>query len=204
MSSKIHICNVALSILGSDSIRSFDESNKRSRMCDVFFDSVRDYLLAKFDWPFARSFAKLQQLDRTGVDTPTGVYAYQLPTDCITPRDIFPSGSKDWWEVMGTVLFCKKSSDVYLYYTKREISTGMFSPTFEHLLALGMAVKMGPAIIQDKTILANIANQFNADQRDCWESDANIGNSYRAYDETPDNDSFVNPDYTPDNGLDLD
>ena len=52
--SKIGICNLALAHLGADSIRSFEETNKRARMADVFFDQVRDYLLSKFDWPFFR------------------------------------------------------------------------------------------------------------------------------------------------------
>lgn len=204
--SKIEICNVALAMLGADAIRSFDEKNKRARMSDVFFDFTRDYLLTKFDWPFAKRFVKLQPLDDTvtigGITTdrvvPDGMYPYQLPADCHTPRDMHPPGSKDPWDVMEDVFYCKveptEESAVYLYYTSAQIDVSKYSRTFNNLLALGLALKMCPAITQDKQLTAALGEQFAIEQQNAWESDANIGNMYREHDEDPNNDSFVYPD----------
>ena len=194
--SKIEICNVALAALGADAIRSFDEKNKRARMADVFFDFTRDHLLAKFDWSFARKYAKIQPL--SGVTTPEGLYAYQIPNDCHTPRDIAPRGSKTRWMVMGNVLYCEtdpdSGMDVMLYYTYRVIDTSKFPSVFNDLLALGLAVKMGPAITQDKALVGVLTDQFRLEQQNAWEFSANIGNDYREFDEDPNNDSFVYPD----------
>lgn len=192
--SKIAICNLALAALGADSIRSFDEKNKRARMADVFFEPARDYLLSRFDWPFARKFIKLNQLTDETEAAPDGYYVYQLPADCETPRDLWPRGSKDWWEVNGQHLLCKKSEEVYIYYTCTELNPTIFSSTFAMLLATYLAVRMSPAVTQDKRVTDSLYSQYQNELRDCWESDANIGNDYRTYDEDPNNDSFVYPD----------
>lgn len=193
--SKIGICNVALALLGAAPIRDFNESNKRARMADVFFDRTRNYLLSKFDWPFARKYEQLQQLADTGTMTvPEGMYPYKLPSDCLNPRDLAPPGSHDPWLVMGNVLYCEKTSDVFLFYTQKSVDPSLYSDTFADLLALAMAVKMCPAITQDKALTKVLKDQLREEQRDAWESDANIGNTYREYDEDPNNDTFVNPD----------
>lgn len=200
--SKIGICNIALAMLGAESIRSFDENNKRARMSDVFFDSTRDYLLTKFDWPFARKLAELQPLDADtmGVTVPLGYYLYQLPYDCKTPRDVLPSGSRNEWSIMSNMLYCRRPPEeldecpLILKYTRVVSDTTVYSDTFVNLLALGIAVKMSPAITQDKPLTAALMDQFNVEQLNAWESDANIGSEYRMADETPENDTFVNVD----------
>ena len=116
-SSKIHICNIALASLGAQSIRSFDEDNKAARMCDTFFDSTRDYLLSKFDWPFARAMAKLQAIDTSAETLPPGYTAYGLPNDCRTPRDILPPGSRQSWELIGDRIYTEVAGDIFLQYT---------------------------------------------------------------------------------------
>lgn len=199
--SKIEICNIALAMLGADAIRSFDEKNKRARMADVFFDFTRDYLLSKFDWPFAKKFVELKPMDDTQVireDVPEGMFRYKLPSDCHTPRDLSPKGSKDMWFIMGSAMYCSidpdSGSKVYLYYTRQELDTAKYSPTFSNLLALGLAVKMCAPVTQDKQLQTALQDQFRIEQANAWESDANIGNEYREFDEDPNNDSFVYPD----------
>ena len=190
---KIDVCNLSLAALGEAAIRDFNENNKRARMCDVFFDSAKDYLLSKYDWSFARAFKKLNQLDLPADEIPVGEYAYQLPADCSVPRNIFPLGSKDMWEVMADRLFANKET-ISLYYTKRDVSTALFSDCFASALYLLLAVRMSPAITQDKSLTKALYDQYIREQMGAWESDANIGNQYRQYDEDPLNDTFVNPD----------
>ena len=198
--SKIEICNVALAMLGADSIRDFSESNKRARMADVFFDFTRDYLLTKFDWPFAKKFAQLSALDPAPLQIPEGTYPYQLPNDCHAVRDLAPPGSRQQWQVMNNVLYCRidpENDEGYMpkiYYTSKAVDVSKYSSTFNNLLALGLAVKMCPAITQDKALAGALAEQFMLDQQNAWEADGNIGNNYREPDEDPNNDTFVYPD----------
>ena len=194
--SKIDICNLALASLGADSIRTFDENNKRSRMASNFYDATRDYLLAKFDWPFARSIKLLTELDPDSINyyIPPNHRVYQLPSDCITPRDLHPPGSRQKWYEVELKLFTPVTGDIILYYTSRQVDSLTFSHTFITLLQLAIAIRMAPAITQDKALTKALFEQYMTEQRDCWESDANIGEDYRMYDEEPNNDTFVYPD----------
>lgn len=188
--SEVDICNQALALLGADEIRSFEESNKRSRMCKKFYDFNRDYLLSRFDWPFARDFETLQELDVSTEDVPEGEKAFQLPSDCRTPRDVHPPGSSTVWRIVGDRLFTTLSS-VGLYYTKQETNFAVFSDTFASVLALKIAVSMCGSLTQDKELAKTLYGQYLQELREAQESDANIGNDYRTYDENPENDSFV-------------
>jgi len=181
-------------MLGADSIRDFDESNKRARLADVLYESSKDYLLYKFDWPFARAYKNLQELDLSTEDTPPGFKAYQLPSNCVVARDIFPLGSKDQWEVMGERVFTiDTATSMGLYYTRDGVDPSKFSDTFAQLLAIFMAVKLSPPITQDAKMTAELHRQFTIQIREDWEADANVGNTYREFNEDPNNDSFVYP-----------
>lgn len=196
--SKVDICNSALGLLGADRIRSVDEDNKRARMCDRFYESAKAYLLARFDWPFAKKLKKLQPLAVDEDDQIEGRYEYALPSDCITPRDLYPPGGRNWWEIMGKTLICRVSPDsdteVILMYTGRVEDVTYFTDTFVNLLALSIAVRIAPSITQDEALAKSLYGQYQTELRDAWESDANVGNDYRAYNEDPNNDSFVYPD----------
>lgn len=181
-------------MLGEDSIRDFAEANKRARLCDVFYDNFRNLLLSQHDWSFARGFKKLQQLviaDSTIL--PYGEYAYQLPADCLTPRDLWPRGSRDQWEVYGDKLYCSYTS-VALYYTAKITDPTKFSDPFAHLLAAALAVRLCMPVTQNEKMEARLAERFKMQEMEAWETDANIGNTYREPDGDPNNDSFVNPD----------
>lgn len=191
--SKIHICNIALARLGAASIRSFDESNKRARMCDTFFDSIVNYQLSRFDWPFAKRFIKLNPL--TDQDYPDGLVAYGLPSDCKRVIDMHPKGSADYWELYGKTLVCKKTEEegVWIYYTAGVTDTALFSDTFSNFISICLAVRMAPSITQDKELTKTLYQQYMQEQKEVWEVDANEGNDYRSHDEDPNNDSFVYP-----------
>jgi len=201
--SKIDICNIALASIGADSIRSFDEKNKRSRMCDVLFDSTRDYLLSKFNWNFARKYAELQQIDieSSNIVVPEGYFVYQLPSDCKTAIELYPEGSRDRWFVSGEYLFCffnnKEGIKIILEYITSEVSTALFSDTFSNLLALGLAARLAPVITQDPQLTKTLYNQYQIELGEVAADDANIGNKNRPVDEIPEYDSFVTPDLNP-------
>jgi len=199
--SKVDICNLALAHLGLESIRSIDEDNKRARMAKVFFDSLRDQLLTKFDWPFARRYKKLSALDLDESEIPSNLYPYALPAGCLVPRDIAPRGSSTRWIILGSdrgpTLFCETAAGedgIYLYYTHQEVNPAAFSTTFSFLLGLGMAVFMSPALTGTRSLTKQLNDQFIVEQSNVWEADANGENDYISYDSDPENDKFVNPD----------
>jgi len=50
MASDITVCNIALDLIGSDPINSFDDGNKRSNLCKRNFAHVRDSVLQGHPW----------------------------------------------------------------------------------------------------------------------------------------------------------
>ncbi|MEY8773816.1 hypothetical protein AB9K30_02345 [Klebsiella pneumoniae] len=56
MASVINICNIALARIGnSRTINSLTEKTKEAYTCNLFYESMRDAVLADNDWNFAMS-----------------------------------------------------------------------------------------------------------------------------------------------------
>lgn len=193
--SKVDICNIALvAHLGLESIRSFEDNNVRSRMCDVSFDITKDYLLSTFDWPFARKYVLLSQVDPDTITLPTGDYAYSLPNDCITPRQVGEDTENVKWRVEGNNLICTTSEDgeVYLYYTAQIVDTFAFSDPFLNLLAMTLASRIGLALTKNQKLVNSLMNQLVVVETQAWDAEANKGNIYKRASDDPNNDTFVN------------
>ncbi len=198
VTSKISICNLALAALGEDSIRDFDEGNKRARMCDVFYEATRDYLLSAFNWPFARKQLQLNMLAEHEGYLPEGSFAYALPEDCHHPIDLLPEGSMQEWEVRGEELICQYGQDklIVLLYTKKILDPTKFSSPFTNLLSTALAVRLAMPITHDKELTKTILQQFEAEKREAWATDANIGNTHLHSDDDANKDSFVDADFS--------
>lgn len=83
------VCNIALANVGNARIiNSLEENTLEARMCKVHYAPTRDELLEVFPWRFAAKRATLAAL--SGQERSGWTYTYQLPTDCIAPRRIYP------------------------------------------------------------------------------------------------------------------
>jgi hypothetical protein len=80
MTSKVEICNLALSNIRSSSINSIDESSIGAQQCKLKYDILRKMLLKTTPWGFCHKIIALAVLD-------TEVFnwsrAYQYPVDCL-------------------------------------------------------------------------------------------------------------------------
>ena len=192
--SKIDICNVSLSLLGLESIRSFDEDNIRSRLCNVTFDVVRDYYLSKYDWTFARRYAKLNAI-AIEKDYPPGMYPYSIPSDCIMPRNIIRRGTRMPWALYERELICPiahdMDTDVGLFYTARAYDTFSFSEGFVNAVSYEIASPICLPLTGDKEMRSSIAEASRIVFMEDTESDANVGSENKNPDDDPNYDSFV-------------
>jgi len=192
--SEVDICNIALHAVGAEAITSLDADKKGARACNSFYAISRDYLLSAFDWSFARKFKNLTVIDTPTEEVPEGYFVYQLPTDCEIVRKLWPYQQRDRWEIMGDKLWSVREDEVGLYYTTTSTNTHLFSTAFSHLLAIAISVRLAPIVAQDETLAGKLFEQFLVQQAEAYAIDANASNNYRSYDETPENDTFVNPD----------
>ncbi len=194
ITSKVAICNLALATIGEDAIRDFSEDNTRTRMCDVFYEMTRDYILSQFNWNFARRQQKLLELSDPPDWLAPGMYCYDIPADCHKVLDILPEGSGVTYEVRGSAVYCKlgPDTDVILVYTRHELDPTKYSSGFVNLLSLGIATRLAPTLTQDKSLTNAVFNQYKLETREMWADDAQIGNTYPlSNDVDPNNDSFV-------------
>lgn len=88
MASVINICNIALARIGnSRTINSITERTKEAYTCNLFYEAMRDAVLADNDWNFAMSRVVLADL---GDPAPGWLFRYQYPTDCARISAILP------------------------------------------------------------------------------------------------------------------
>jgi hypothetical protein len=89
------ICNIALGRLG---IRIYIDDLVTSDLeeaetCNVYYEAVRDSMLASFPWPWATLREPLVQIDTSVEPTRDGWgFVYALPDKCLVPRFVWPTG----------------------------------------------------------------------------------------------------------------
>lgn len=80
MTSKVDICNMALSDIRAGGINDIDEATPQARACRLKYDVVRDRLLTEIAWQFNRS---IRPLAAVTTEIFNWTYAYQYPVDCL-------------------------------------------------------------------------------------------------------------------------
>jgi hypothetical protein len=104
MSAKIDICNLALGLIGKDTIQSLTATNEAARKCNQVYEIAKRSLLRKHDWGFANKTVPLSLIaDET---IPGWDFLYTYPTDAVLIRKILNEGSAntdlgaDWIETI--------------------------------------------------------------------------------------------------------
>lgn len=146
MTSQVEICNLSLSHVGAYRIQSLTESTKEARQCNLLFSYARDSALSDHDWTFARKTISLALLPETYGNW---AYAYQYPSDCITPRKLFNEAaaegvSKLEYEIgtnadLSSKVIMTDKEDAMLVYTARVVDPTMFDTAFIEALAWKLA-----------------------------------------------------------------
>lgn len=194
MASEVEICNLALTRLGADAIRSFDEDNKRARLSQISYEHTRSLFLEDHEWTFNTKYIQLAQL--ATVVHPVFSYVYQIPSDCLYARQILDSSgrinSRTKWEVFSNHI----ATDVegaWLRYSEEVVVTGRYPYYFVEAIATQIAAELAPAIVQDKTRYDKLVAIASARLAVAKEKDASLGVEYLHRDFDANNDYFVYP-----------
>lgn len=194
MASEIDICNIALIRLGADTIRSFDENNKRSRTCEILYKHVRDYFIEQYEWSFTTKYSQLALL--ADISHPQFEFVYQLPSDCAYPRQIVNSigqiKSLIKWEVFETKV-ATDLEDAWLRYSVRLTNSGIYPIYFVEAISSQLAVELSPSIVQDKKVYDKLFAIADVKLKSALQADVNKGVEDIHRDQDAFNDSFVNP-----------
>lgn len=149
----IKICNMALARLGdTNRITSFTDSSEQARNCDLFYDLARKHTLASFPWNFACKFETLGLLSN---GDPQGfAYAYQLPSDYITARNIFqasPSLGEIDFKVVGLEVWTDQE-DAVLEYTYNNTVENAFDSAFITAVGFKLAADLAMPLTRNMKI----------------------------------------------------
>ena len=139
MTTKIDICNQALSLIGADSITSFDDKTSIARRMKGLYDTSRKALLRLHPFNFATKRIKLSPLTHKpdfGYE-----YQYQLPNDLIR---IISASTEDY--VLETDKLLTDSEKLELIYVFDNTNEETFDSLFIECLILYLASKAAKPI----------------------------------------------------------
>ena len=175
MSSKVQICNYALSILGASRITSLSDNTTEANLCNTLIDDVIDEVLVEGPWAFATRRAELN----VTTTTPEFEYSYefQLPTNplCLKVLNINETdpGYTDY-RIEADKLLADVST-MKIRYIGRITDTQSFSPMFERALKTKMASLMAYALTGNGQMVATLQDLYERQVRDGLSVDGQQG-----------------------------
>ena len=183
MTSKIEICNLALSNIGQASIQDFDEASAEASACRLRYDQALDATLSAFWWGFAK---KTEMLALASATAPAEWdYAYQRPSDCLVMRYIIdPLGR--WtrrirFEAAGQEIYTDQP-EARLAYTFRVTDPTFYPSLFVDLLARRLGADMVMTLSLDRNIRADEIRLYQQGLATAAASSANEQDPYDLYD----------------------
>lgn len=156
--------NAALAHIGEPAIVSLDDAGRAAaRECKRHFADVRDQLLRRANWQFAKASAA-----PAAIGAPAdGVYLfrYPMPTDCIAVRAIRDARENDW-EVRHAdtdgdprVMVDSDIEAPLIFYTRRVTNPAQWDELFREVFDLTLAARVNPKIGRDKTLTERLKNE---------------------------------------------
>lgn len=150
--SEVQVCNLALAHVGTKStIASLDEKSAEAKACKLFFEPIRDEVLAAQHWGFAKKYQALADL---GSPPSEWAYRYAYPTDCIEARYIVPPTKADAHppfeiglndDATGRTILTDIAA-ASLCYTARVTPAHLFPPRFVTALGWRLAAAIAPGL----------------------------------------------------------
>lgn len=156
MSSKVEICNLALSHLGiAKEVQNLEnDAGQEAQACRRFYDNARDETLRDFPWSFATKFATLAVVE-DAVTTDEWTYAYRYPTDALKIRRILSGSRNDSrqsrvpykivQDTAGLLLYTDME-DAVMEYTVKTTETTKFPVDFVMALSYRIAYYIAPRL----------------------------------------------------------
>lgn len=170
MASVVDIYNLALSnIKVSARVGSLADTANQKLVCDLWYPTVRDFVLGDAIWAFATRHEVALVADSVAPPS-QWLYAYDLPSDCLRPQMIPMEGYRDLLPDQripfvvannGTqrVIYTDQP-DAKLTYTAQITDTTMFDPPFVMALAYLLGAEIGPSLSASDSVIQNCRNGY--------------------------------------------
>lgn len=136
---KVSICNEALSMIGAKPIQSFDDNIDNARRCASIYDSTRRALLRMHPWSFAKERVQLAPVSTH----PAFGYAHAFPL----PKDfirLWDSGQYEY-EIEGRHILANTNL-INLIYVSDQDNEELWDSLFSEAMALYLVNKLAKPI----------------------------------------------------------
>ena len=146
MLTELEVKNYALALVGAEAITSTTD-DKRSRLCDIFYDTVRDSLLRDHNWNFAVTTVEVTPVASIP-DAEEEVHGtkYTLPSNCV--RVIKMENYDYEYLTAGSFLYADIESELIISYIRNDLTVPYYTPDFTKLLCLSLAVELSYPLVQ--------------------------------------------------------
>jgi len=177
------VCNVALAMIGEETIGVITEDTPGARACNTFWDISRDATLAAMHWSFATKRVELSQSSTTpdfGWE-----YQYPLPSDFLEPL-IVNAGTETLWEIEEGNLLTNED-EVEFVYTARITDVAKWSALFVDAFATRLAADVCPSVKRDFNLQQKLMQLFDYKIKKAQSFDASRRYDTVQYDQDADN-----------------
>lgn len=164
MSSAVEICNLALQLLGADSITALTENSKAARQCNLSYQPYRDSELRKYAWSFAIVRAQLAESTIPASFSDLFGYssAYLLPSDCLRllPPDPNEGTYMTEWKIEKGLILTNTGAPLQIRYIQKITDAAAFDVNFVEVLAAKLALVMCESLTQSSTKKAEMKDAY--------------------------------------------
>ena len=159
MTSKVQICNMALSRLGASIITSLTDGTTNANLCNTLFDDLSDRVLTQGSWAIAINRVALAVTTHTPHFGYT--YEYQLPTSpkCLKVLELDGENGDIDYRIEGDKLLTDESP-VSIRYIGRPSTTEEYSPLLVECIEVLLASYLAYPITGDKAIAQNLKEEY--------------------------------------------
>ena len=162
MSSKVQICNMALSRLGANTITALSDNTTEAKLCTTLYDDLADRVMMQGSWTSTIYRVALAQT----TNTPAYGYAYeyQLPIDplCLKVLEVNESapGSIDHQIEQDKLL--TDSASIKIKYIGRLVDTESYGPMLAETIEVLLASYLAFPITGDRGMAQGLREEYAA------------------------------------------
>lgn len=170
MASQTDIVNLALILLGDNTVVSINDNSKNARTIKAVYDTIREDELRARLWKFALTRANLASLNVSNIPAPYK-YAYSVPSDCLRIIDAgntrqvlgllnYRTGLEKMYDFQGNTIYTTIPSPLAVHYVQNVQETTLFDANFVTAFAAKLAMTAAKSLTDSVQIYAKAEKDY--------------------------------------------
>lgn len=174
--SSVAISNSALLMIGDSTITSLDDATNRAKVCNHFYDEIRDATIRAFPWNFATRYMDFGAVLTSEVPVSGFGYtnAFALPTSPYVLRVLRPIDVETQWQVVGRYLYTDEST----FKAKclvRVTDEAQFDALFREAFAAHLAATIAWPLTKNRALMGDMMSIYQQRLGEAQEIDSHEG-----------------------------